>query len=448
MVSTPAFAATAATRQLERALGRDLAIRRVRLDALHLDPANARAHPERNLQSIQDSLARFGQVEPLIVLKSTGRVIGGNGRLVAMKALGWSECDIVELELSEIEATALGIALNRTAELAEWDDGALAQILDTLRGEGALEGLGFDEREVDLLLAEAGLGLTPELEDPGAQEPPTQPVTRAGDLWLLGGHRLLCGDSTSSEDVARLMAGEKAVLLATDPPYLVDYQGGNHPQSWVNKAEVKDKHWDAYVDPETSVTFFADLLRVALAHCIERVPVYQWHATRRQVLVEEAWKQNGLLVHQTIVWVKARAVLTRSHYMWQHEPCFYGWPEGFMPESDRRPPPAERTVWEIDQIGQQDGIHPTQKPLEIFERPLRFHTRSGEVCLEPFSGSGTQLVAAERLGRRCYAMEISPAFVDAGLLRWQKASGKAATLEGTGQSYAALAAERGVACAE
>ena len=178
MVSTPASAATAATRQLERALGRDLAIRRVRLDALHLDPANARAHPERNLQSIQDSLARFGQVEPLIVLKSTGRVIGGNGRLVAMKALGWSECDIVELELSEIEATALGIALNRTAELAEWDDGALAQILDTLRGAGALEGLGFDGARLTCCSGCGRPRPDAELEGPSARRSLPRSLTR------------------------------------------------------------------------------------------------------------------------------------------------------------------------------------------------------------------------------------------------------------------------------
>lgn len=232
------------------------------------------------------------------------------------------------------------------------------------------------------------------------------------------------------DHLARLMDGATAVLLATDPPYLVDYQGGNHPQSWANKPDVKDKHWDDYVDPGSGVKFFTDYLRCALAHCIERVPVYQWHASRRQVMVEEAWKANGLLVHQTLIWVKARPVLTRSHYMWQYEPCFYGWIEGNCPEADRRPPPSERNVWNIDQVGQQDGIHPTQKPLEIFERPLRFHTQPGEICLEPFSGSGTQLMAAERLGRRCFAIELSPAFVDAALRRWRRLTSTEPTCNG------------------
>ncbi len=151
-------------------------------------------------------------------------------------------------------------------------------------------------------------------------------------------------------------------------------------------------------------------------------------------------------MHQTIIWVKARPVLTRSHYMWQYEPCFYGWRNGQMPDYDRRPAANERNVWQIDQVGQLDGIHPTQKPLEVFERPMKFHTQPGEICLEPFSGSGSQLVAAERLGRRCYAMEISPAFVDADVLRWQRASGKVARCNG--MTYEELALERGVAIPE
>jgi DNA modification methylase len=239
------------------------------------------------------------------------------------------------------------------------------------------------------------------------------------------------------------MDGDTASLLATDPPYLVDYQGGNHPQSWSNKPEVRDKHWDDYVDPESGLEFFTAWLRVALDHCHEAVPIYQWHATRRQVLVEQAWQANGLLVHQTIIWAKARPVLTRCHFMWAHEPCFYGWPQGHMPE--RKPEPSSRTVWTIDQVGEQDGIHPTQKPVEIFRRPIGWHTRRGEIVLEPFSGSGTQIIAAEEQGRRCFAMEVSAAFVDVALRRWELATGKAATLDGDGRTFAEVAEERGAA---
>src|SRR5688572_10743433 len=241
------------TQELERATGRSLAIRRVRIDSLHLDPANARTHDQRNLETIQASLARFGQVEPLVVQQGSGRIIGGNGRLVAMKALGWTEADVVEIDLSSIDATALGIALNRTSDLSGFDDRALAELLSTLRVEDALEGVGFSELEIDDLVATLDLeGQGSLIDDPGAGEPPETPVSQVGDLWLLGGHRLLCGDSTKPEDMARLMAGEKAHLLATDPPYLVSYDGTNHPAEHHIKAgrkagpgkEVGNKRWD------------------------------------------------------------------------------------------------------------------------------------------------------------------------------------------------------------
>ncbi len=418
-----------------------LAIRRVPLTSLHLDPANARIHGDENLSAIEASLHRFGQAEPLIVHRATGRIIGGNGRLVAMKRLGWAECDVVELDIDELTATALGIALNRTGELAAWDEAALGRLLQELRAADSLEGVGFDDAEIDELLSDLGDLNASEVVDPGPEPLPEKPVTRGGDLWLLGGHRLLCGDSTYETDMARLMAGERAALLATDPPYLVDYQGGNHPQSWSNRPEVRNKHWDDYVDPQSGLEFFTAWLRVALPHCRNDVPIYQWHATRRQALVEEAWQANGLLVHQSIVWAKARPVLTHSHFLWAHEPAFYGWRQGHVPE--RRPDPSARTIWEIDQAGEQDGVHPTQKPTEVFRRPIGWHTLRGEICLEPFCGSGTQIVAAEELGRCCYAMEISPAYVDVGVERLQTATGKQAVLDGDGRTFDEIAKERG-----
>ncbi len=241
-------------------------------------------------------------------------------------------------------------------------------------------------------------------------------------------HRILCGDSTRAEDVDRLMDGRRAVMCATDPPYLVDYTGEDYPQSKERKAkavasgkraeDVGNKNWDAYKDPETSVDFFSAFLRVALQHAlVENPAIYQWHASRRQALVEQAWIANGLLVHQQLVWVKSRPILTHSHFMWQHEPCFYGWVEGKPPA--RRPPVSgeNSTVWQIGQQGEQDGLHPTQKPVEIVKRPIGYHTAPGELCYEPFSGSGTHLVAAEQTGRVCYAMELAPEFVAVALER-------------------------------
>ena len=391
----------------------------VPISTLTLDPANARRHPERNLSAVEASLRLYGQRKPVVVRRAGMVVTAGNGTLEAAKRLGWTHLAAVVVDDDPITATGFAIADNRTAELASWDEEALARLLTELRDEEVdLDALGWDEDELEELAAElegAG-GEVPEGEDPGPLEPPAEPVSQPGEIYALGPHRLLCGDSTDPEAVARLMGEEKAVLVATDPPYLVDYKGGNHPQSWHNKPEVKDKHWDDYADPEASVEFFAGFLAVALEHAAPGVAVYQWHAHKRQALVEAAWVQAGLLVHQQLIWVKARPVLTRSHFMWQHEPCFYGWVKGTPP--GRRPPSNETTVWQIDQRGNQDGIHPTQKPLELFLRPIRWHTRPGELCFEPFAGSGTCLIAAALEGRRCYAVEKSPAFCDAIRRRW------------------------------
>ena len=230
-------------------------------------------------------------------------------------------------------------------------------------------------------------------------------------------HALLVGDSTRSEVVTRAMGGRKAPLMATDPPYLVDYQGGNHPQSWSNRPEVKDKHWDDYEEaggPELFVAFLRAAIEIALK---SHAAVYQWHAHKRQALVEEAWKQAGLLVHQQIIWLKSRPVLTHAHYMYQHEPCFYGWLEGKPPV--KTPPPNSTTVWQIDQQG-IEGIHPTEKPLQIVTRPIEYHTEPGDVIYEPFAGSGTALAAAETTGRVCCAIEKSEAFVAVALERLEQ----------------------------
>jgi len=178
---------------------------------------------KRNLDSIRASLQRFRQAEPLVVQKSTGRVIGGNGRLVAMRSLGWSECDVVEVDVDDLTATALGIALNRTSELAEWDLSALGTLLESLREENALEGVGFDESEIDELLAslDAELGDVLGVDEDGAPEPPDEATSRRGDLWILGRHRLLCGDSSAWDEVERLLGGARVHLLNTDPPYNV-----------------------------------------------------------------------------------------------------------------------------------------------------------------------------------------------------------------------------------
>jgi hypothetical protein len=199
----------------------NLVIKRVPLGDLHLDPANARSHNERNLDAIRASLARFGQAEPLVVQKRSGRVVGGNGRLVAMRALGWTHAEVVELDLNDVDATSLSIALNRTSELAEWDLPTLGRLLESLRAEDALDGVGYELPEVQEILDGLLAGLSSDVVQDEAPGLPDAATSSPGDLFVLGSNRVLCGDGASAGDVDRLVAGAPIHLVNTDPPYNV-----------------------------------------------------------------------------------------------------------------------------------------------------------------------------------------------------------------------------------
>ena len=405
-----------------------LTIRRVPLDELHLDPANAREHGERNLETIRASLERFGQAEPLVVHSETGRVIGGNARLAAMRELGWTEADIVEIEADEVTATALGIALNRTAELATWDEAALGRILESLQAEDALDGVGFTGEDLDDLILSLGEEVT--VEEDEVPEVPETATSQPGDLWILGDHRLLCGDSTNLEDVLRVMDGEQAAIVSTDPPYLVDYTGERPNDSGKDWSETYRE-----IDIEDADGFFRSVFQNVLEVLAPNAGIYCWHAHKRQGAISAIWEDLGILDHQQIVWVKPAPVFGRVFWHFQHEPCMMGWRKGSKPEHNGKH--EFTSVWQIDYDGQdrRAAEHPTQKPLEIFARPLVKHTKKGDICFEPFSGSGSQIVAAEQLGRRCRAIEIEPVFVDLAIMRWEQLTGSHAVLDGTGVQF-------------
>lgn len=412
-------------------------IRTVALDDLHQDPSNARAHGDENMLAIEGSLKRFQQVEPLVVQKSTGRVIGGNGRLAAMREMGWTECEVVEVDVDDLQATALGIALNRSASLAAWNEPVLAKLLDQLRLEDALDGIGYDADDIDALLAQVGGDNgDSEVDDPGPEEPPEDPVSRTGDLWVLGDHRLLCGDSTSPADVARLMDDDKAALCATDPPYLVDYTG--------ERPNDSGKDWtDTYreIDIKDADGFFRAVFTNVLTVLGHKAAIYCWHAHKRTGVIQRVWEDLGILDHQQIIWVKPTPVFGRVYYHFRHEPCMMGWKQGNKPEHDGDH--EFNSIWEVDWEGKAriSSDHPTSKPVELFARPMRKHTQRGDVVFEPFSGSGSQIIAAEREGRRCRAMEITPAFVDVAIRRWEQATGKSAVLDGEGRSFDEVATD-------
>ncbi|MFY9344092.1 MAG: DNA modification methylase [Planctomycetota bacterium] len=419
-----------------------LNIRTVPLDSLHLDPSNVRTHDTRNLDAISASLKRFGQAEPLVVQRQTGRVIGGNGRLQAMKQLGWTDCEVVELDLDDLQATSLSIALNRTGELAGWDEPALVQLLEQLRREDGLEGVGFTTDDIDALVAQLREEEERQLVDEGPDEPPAVAIAKTGDLWQLGDHLLLCGDSTSLQDVRRVMGQDKAALVATDPPYLVDYTG--------ERPNDSGKDWTATyreIDIQDADGFFRSVFVNVLDVLGPKGALYCWHAHRRLGGIQRIWRELGLLDHQQIIWVKPTPVFGRSYWHYQHEPCVMGWRQGDMPDHDGVH--EYSSVWQVDWDGKARVVgneHPTEKPVELFVRPIKKHTSPGDVVFEPFSGSGSQLIAAERTGRRCRAIEISAPYVDVAIKRWQKATGKDATLDG--KTFAEVAVERGLASKE
>lgn len=258
------------------------------------------------------------------------------------------------------------------------------------------------------------------------------------------------------------MNGKQAALFATDPPYLVDYDGTNHPQSF---SSGRNKDWSAtygttWDDADGNSDLYDRFIAAARPHLRENAPWYCWHASRRQAKLEAVWAKAGAFVHCQIIWAKNRPVLTRTWYMWQHEPCLMGWIKNKKPP---RMEDAEKrsTVWEFDTLANTEDRpdHPTPKPVELFAIPIEQHTNVGEICYEPFSGSGTQIIAAEQLRRRCFAMDIQPLYIDVAIRRWEALTGRSALLcsgphsvrQASGQkadklrTFAAVAKARGVA---
>lgn len=422
------------------------------VDALIPYARNARTHSDTQIAQIAASIAEFGFTNPILVDGERG-VIAGHGRLLAARKLGMTEVPTIELShLSLAQRRAYVIADNKLALNAGWDDDVLRLELGDLRLEGFdLDLIGFDAGEIDALFATPTTGLTDPDDIP---EPPAVPVTRRGDLWLLGGHRLLCGDSTAPTDVERLMNGQRAALFATDPPYLVDYDGTNHPtkkgatprakrvanKDWSGEY-IEQPHWD---DSSQGPQFYEAFMGVAIGHAItENSAWYCWHASRRQAMLEACWTKFDVLHHQQIIWAKSRPVLTRSIMLWAHEPCLFGWRSGHKPRVNREG--FDRwptTVWSIPSSEIETREHPTSKPVRVFTLPMELHTLPGEICYEPFSGSGSQHIAGEKTGRRVYGLELSETFCDVVVARWQAFTGQQATLEATGQTFAEVGLDR------
>ena len=418
----------------------ELSVEMLPVAALVPYAANARLHPPEQVAQLAASIGEFGFTVPVLV-DDAGVLIAGHGRILAARALGLVEVPAIRLShLTEAQARAYRLADNQLALTSTWDESLLAAELRALRTDEFDLGLiGFDGATLDRLLSEAepDAPAAPAGDpDVPAPEPPAEPVTRPGDLWLLGPHRLLCGDSTRASDVARLLGGARPHLMVTDPPY-----GVNYDPEWRNEAGVSATMRTGKVANDDRADW-----RAAWALFPGDV-AYVWHAGVHARTVIESLEAAGFVIRSQIVWAKSRFVLGRGDYHWQHEPCLYAVRKGKTGHWQGARDQA--TLWPIGTAGDEDAatIHGTQKPVECMRRPIVNNSAVGDAVYEPFSGSGTTIIAAETTARRCYAMEIDPRYVDVAVLRWQALTGKAAVLAGDGRAFDDVAALRGVAAA-
>ncbi len=419
---------------------------------LRLDPNNARAHDERNLMAIANSLSRFGQQKPIVVAPD-GTVLAGNGTLAAAKHLGWEQIAAITTDLDGAEARGYAIADNRTSELAEWDFVRLSEELQALPPD-VFQTLGFDEKEMRRIAHEAEQAIRAMQEDQdldAVPEPPEEAITRLGDLWLLGRHRLLCGDSGSVEDLDRLLDGAPVHLVNTDPPYNVKveprsnnaiaaglssfsathHQGldvARHPSkrnATHERLRAKDRPLENdFVSDEA----FAEMLRAWFSNAARALlpgrAAYIWGGYANCANYPAALKEAGLYFSQAIIWDKQHPVLTRKDFMGAHEWCFYCWREGAAHQFFG--PPNVPDLWAVKKVNPQSMVHLTEKPVELAVLAITYSSLPGENVLDLFGGSGSTIIGAERTGRSAFLMEIDPLYCDVIVKRYEQVTGQSA----------------------
>jgi len=403
-------------------------IRRRSIDELIPYARNSRTHSDAQVAQIAASMVEWGWTNPVLVDES-GNVLAGHGRILAARQLGYEDVPTMVADgWTEAQKKAYVIADNKLAENAGWDTGMLSVELGELDTDGFdLSLIGFDEDALAGLLADKTEGLTDPDEVP---EAPEEPATVLGDLWVLGNHRLLCGDSTSADDVEKVLNGVKPHLMVTDPPYGVDYspewrkalgQEGILERRSQGGAVGKVMNDDRADWADAWSLFPGDV-------------VYAWSAPGAlQNTAAAALERSGFEIRTQIIWAKSSFVIGRGHYHYQHEPCWYAVKKGKKGywNGDR----TQSTVWSINRPSKNETGHSTQKPVECMRRPIVNNSSVGQAVYEPFSGSGTTIIAAEMESRACYAIELNPAYVDVAIKRWQDFTGADAVMEATGQSY-------------
>ena len=416
------------------------AVQEVDVSALKPYANNAKLHGDEQVQKICDSIREFGFISPCLI-DSEYNVIAGHGRILAAKKLGLERVPCLFVEgLSEEQRKAYILADNRLTELGEWDMDLVSEELRALSDAGfdiEVTGFELDDQIIDTSpIDDCGIG-----EQVDEMFEAKEPIAKRGDIWQLGDHRLMCGDSTVLTDVERLMGGEQADLMVTDPPYNVAIQ--NVSGMTIQNDDMKDDE-------------FCTLLRDAISNAwIVMRPgaaFYVWHADSAGLQFREAVRDAKLTLKENIIWVKNHFTLGRQDYQWRHEPCLYGWKEGathyfqnarnlstIMADRDLeamskdellalvRDMVGDSTVWNENKP-LADDLHPTMKPVSLIERQIKNSSKKGWNVLDLFGGSGTTLIACEGLDRKCFMMELDPHYVDVIVDRWERLTGRKAVL--------------------
>jgi site-specific DNA-methyltransferase (adenine-specific) len=374
---------------------------------------NSRTHSDEQVTQVASSIKEFGFTNPILLDGESG-IIAGHGRLLAAKKLGMEQVPTIELShLTDAQKKAYVIADNKLALNAGWDNEILALELKDLADLGYDLGLtGFDPDEIEALNPiKVNEGLTDDDEVP---EPPPEPITKPGDIYKLGKHRLMCGDSCSTNDMEKLCDGQMVDMWLTDPPYNVAYEGGTGLT--IKNDDMGDEQFRQFLR-DACVT--ADIVMKSGA------VFYIWYADVETYNFTGAVKDAGWKMSQILIWKKSSLIMGRKDYHFIHEPCLYGWKEGaaHLWASDRK----QTTIFEFDKP-KKNGEHPTMKPVALFEYQMLNNTKGGDIVLDSFGGSGTTMIAAEKNGRTAYLMELDPKYCDVIVRRWEDFTGKKAEL--------------------
>ena len=398
------------------------------IERLTANPRNARIHAPEQIEQIRASLREFGWTMPVLV-RENGMLIAGHGRLEAAKLEGITEVPtIVARGWTEAQCQAYAIADNRLTDASHWSEELLRLELGDLQAAGFdLALTGFDQDELDRLLV-----VEPELDaDPDeAPEPPAEPISKPGDLWICGEHRVLCGDARVLADVEKVLGGELADMCFTDSPYNVNYSTKDKKRS-KSRPMLNDSLGEEFG------AFLYDACVNILT--VTKGAVYMCMSSSELDTLQKAFREAGGKWSTFVIWAKNTFTLGRSDYQRQYEPILYGWKQGtdhyWCGDRD------QGDVWFFDKPAKND-LHPTMKPVALVERAIRNSSKSRDIVLDPFGGSGTTLIAAERTGRRARLIELDPKYADVIVQRWQDQAGRTARLDPSGQSFSEMASKK------